>query len=175
MKASYIATGSMILIVAASNILVEFPINEWLTWGAFTYPFSYLVTELTTRNLGSDIAKKVVWRGFFLAAALSLFLASPLIAFASSLAFLASQLIDIALFRSIRNSLWWTAPLAASALASLCDSIIFWSIAFGGGEDLAFISWAIGDFGVKLASDLLMLVPFRIAMGGSALPVEIRG
>lgn len=154
---------AMIVIVAASNYFVQFPINDWLTWGAFLYPVSFLVTELTNRFYGSVIARKVVYAGFAVAVVISIWLATPRIAFASGIAFLVSQLLDIYVFNRFRQSSWWMAPFFASFSASICDTILFWGIAFW-GEHVPFFTWALGDFLVKLALDILMLTPFRMAI-----------
>ena len=98
----------------ASNWLVQFPINDLLTWGAITYPFSFLVTDLTTRLQGPERARRVVWVGFALAVLLSIWLATPRIALASGTAFLAGQLLDIQVFQRLRAGSWWRAPLVSS-------------------------------------------------------------
>lgn len=154
---------SMTAIVAASNYLVQFPINDWLTWGAISYPASFLVTELTNRFHGPKIARKVVYVGFLLAAFLSAWLAPPKIALASALAFLVSQLLDISVFYRFRQASWWQAPFFASFLASALDTAVFWSIAFW-GEPVPVLTLAAGDFAVKILVDLLLLLPFRLAL-----------
>lgn len=154
---------AMIAVVSASNYLVQFPINDWLTCGAFTYPASFLVTELTNRFYGPKQARKVVYVGFVIAVILSIWLATPKIALASGMAFLVSQLLDIAVFNRLRNGAWWYAPFFASLLASIVDTGMFWSIAFW-GEDLPVLTWATGDFGIKFAMDVAMLTPFRMAI-----------
>lgn len=153
----------MILIVAASNLLVQFPINDWLTYGSFTYPASFMVTELTNRAFGPQKARKVVYAGFIVGVFFSIWLATPKIAFASGFAFLSSQLLDISIFSRIRAQNWWLAPLTASCIASLVDATLFWSLAFY-GEDLPIITWAIGDTTVKLILDMLLLFPFRMIL-----------
>ena len=155
------ALTAMMFIVAASNYLVQFPINDWLTWGALPYPVSFLITELTNRRYGPKNARKVVYVGFILGVFLSLALATPKIAFASGSDFLTAQLLDILVFNRFRQSTWWYAPLFASLFASVVDTSIFWSLAFW-GESGTILTWALGDFSVKLAIDVLMLVPFRI-------------
>lgn len=155
---------TMTAIVLASNYLVQFPINDWLTWGAFPYAASYLVSELTNRVYGPQQARRVAYAGFFLALTLSLALATPKIAIASGLAFLVSQLLDISLFTHLRRmGSWWYAPLISSCLASLVDSVIFWNAAFL-GEPVPIWSWALGDTLIKLTLDVAMLVPFRFAL-----------
>lgn len=153
----------MILIVAASNYFVQFGINDWLTWGAFTYPISFLVTELTNRFHGPKIARKVVYAGFAAGVLFSLYLSTPKIALASGAAFLVSQLLDILIFNRLRLAPWWYAPFFASVVASVVDSTIFWNLAFI-GEGLPLLTLAIGDTLVKIAVDLSMLTPFRLAI-----------
>jgi queuosine precursor transporter len=154
---------AMTLIVIASNYLVLFPINDWLTWGAFPYPVSFLVTELTNRVYGPEKARKVVYVGFAFAALLSIWLATPKIALASGTAFFTSQLLDIFVFSQLRQATWWYAPLFASLTASLADAAIFWNMAFW-GEDVPLLTWAIGDTSVKFLIDVAMLTPFRLAI-----------
>ncbi len=153
----------MTLLVCASNILVQYPLNDWLTWGAFPYPITFLVTELTTRSYGPRQARKVVYAGFCCAVLLSFWLATPKIASASCTAFLTAQLLDILLFNRLRSSAWWLGPLCASVCASLLDASIFWPLAFY-GEDLPILTWALGDTAAKLAMDFCLLLPFRFAI-----------
>lgn len=154
---------AMVAIVTLSNYIVQFPINDWLTWAAFTYPLSFLITELTNRFFGPKIARQVVYAGFISAAIISIILATPKIAFASVTAFLISQLLDIFIFNQLRQASWWQAPFFASFAASLVDTLIFWSLAFW-GESVPLMTWMVGDFGIKLLIDLLMLTPFRLAI-----------
>lgn len=160
LKALFLAMSG---IVIASNYLVLFPINDWLTWAAFTYPISFLVTELTNRVHGQEKARKVVYVGFAFAVVMSFLLASPKIAFASGLAFLCSQILDISVFNKFRRSTWWYAPLFASLSASVVDAAIFWNLAFW-GEDVPLLTWALGDTSVKLLMDVALLTPFRLTM-----------
>lgn len=153
----------MVLIVVSSNYLVQFPINDWLTYGAFTYPISFFVTEITNRYFGPQKARRVVYLGFGIAVLFSVILATPRLAFASGFAFLTAQLLDIYVFNRLRRMDWWVAPFFASSVASLVDTVLFWGIAFW-GEPLPWMEWMVGDFGVKLALDLLMLTPFRWMM-----------
>ena len=155
---------AMSFIVLVSNVLVQFPINDWLTWGAFTYPVAFLVTDLTNRALGSVRAKQVVCAGFALAVLLSVVFATPRIAVASGAAFLVSQLVDVHLFERLRErGGWWTAPLLSSGVASVIDTGLFFSIAFA-GLGLPWITWAVGDFAAKLCVAIAMLLPFRVLM-----------
>ena len=114
---SGVATGiaAMVVVVTASNILVQYPINDWLTWGALSYPFAFLVTDLTNRRLGPVSARRVVWAGFAFAVVLSAWLATPRIAGASGTAFLIGQLADVWVFDRLRHLKWWQAPLASVA------------------------------------------------------------
>lgn len=172
---------AMTVVVAASNFFVQFPfeyfgLEELFTWGAFTYPLSFFVTELTNRRFGPSDARRVVYVGFALAVVLSFWLSTPRIAMASGCAFLLAQLLDVTIFDRLRNQAWWQAPLASSAMGSVLDTLIFFTLAFAGtglgtahygirgvGIELPiWMGWAIGDLGVKLAVSLLLLVPFRM-------------
>lgn len=159
-----VATLAMAAVVLASNVLVQFAINDWLTWGAFTYPVAYLVSDLVNRRFGPGMARRVAWVGFAVAVAVSLLLAPARIAAASGLAFIASQLLDIRVFDRLRRGLWWRAPLVATVIAAVLDSIVFWGIAFA-GTDGPWLTWALGDLGVKLGVGVLMLLPFRLLIG----------
>ncbi|MEN2978462.1 queuosine precursor transporter [Tistrella bauzanensis] len=154
---------AMTAAIVVSNILVGFPINDWLTWGAFSYPLAFLVTDLTNRRFGTASARRVVYAGFAIAVVMSLWLADPRIAIASGAAFLVSQLMDVAVFDRLRRRPWWQAPLVSSSLASAFDTVLFFTIAFL-GTGLPWISWAVGDWAVKMAMALAMLVPYRALM-----------
>lgn len=154
---------ALFTITAASNYLVEFSINDWLTWGAFSYPLSFLVTELTNRSYGPQVARKAVYIAFFFAVLLAFICMNRRIAIASSLAFLCGQLLDIAIFNRLRQSAWWLAPGVSSVVASLLDTGIFFTVAFI-GEPVPWVTLAAGDFGIKLLMDLAMLLPFRLLM-----------
>jgi uncharacterized PurR-regulated membrane protein YhhQ (DUF165 family) len=155
--------AAMAVVVTVSNIAVQYPINDWLTWGALTYPIAFLVTDLTNRALGAGAARNVVYIGFALAVGLSIWLATPRIALASGAAFLTAQLLDISIFDRLRQATWWQAPLISSTLASALDTALFFSLAFA-ATGLPWVTWAIGDYGVKIAVALVLLVPFRLAM-----------
>lgn len=155
---------AMAAVVLASNILVQFAINDWLTWGAITYPFAFLVSELANRAHGPHHARRIAWAGFAVAVAASLALAPPRIALASGMAFLCSQLLDIQVFHRLRQGRWWRAPLVATLLAAVLDTALFWSIAFA-GQDMPWVTLAIGDLGVKLAMGVALLLPFRLWIG----------
>ena len=162
-----IAVLAMGLVVLSSNILVQYAINDWLTWGAITYPFAFLVTELVNRAFGPLQARRVAWVGFAVAVAASVALAPARIAAASGLAFLLSQMLDISIFDKLRNSRWWRAPLVATVLAAVLDTTVFWSVGFV-GQDLPWITWAFGDLGVKLVMAICLLLPFRLLIGKNA-------
>jgi queuosine precursor transporter len=159
------AVAAMTLIVVASNILVQFPVNDWLTWGAFTYPLAFLVTDLANRRLGPAAARRVVYVGFALAVLCSAVLATPRIALASGTAFLVAQLLDVVVFDRLRRGIWWRAPLVSSVLGSTIDTALFFTLAFA-ATGLPWIGWAMGDLAVKFAVALAMLIPFRLLMGG---------
>jgi queuosine precursor transporter len=154
-----IAVAAMVFVVALANYAVQFPLNDWLTWGAFTYPVAFLITDLSNRAFGPARARRVVYAGFVLAVALSIWLATPRIAVASGVAFLAAQLWDVAIFNRLRHQDWWRAPLASSVLASALDTALFFSVAFA-GTGLPWTTWAIGDYAVKLGVAAVMLIPF---------------
>lgn len=150
---------AMIIIVASANYLVQFPINNWLTWGALTYPISYFITDLTNRLRGPRDARRVVWIGFALAVIVSALLASPRIAIASGTAFIVSQMLDIAVFDRLRQKGWWQPPLFSSAVGSAVDTLLFFALAFY-ATGVPWVTLAIGDYGVKLAIALIMLLPW---------------
>lgn len=166
-RALLLGAPAMAGVVYASNRLVEIPINDWLTWGAFTYPFAFLVTDLVNRRSGPALAMRVVWVGFALGVVLSLVYADPRIAVASGTAFLASQALDIRVFDALRARRWWIAPGTSSTLGSILDSVLFWSIAFA-GTDVPWVQLGLGDFCVKLAMALAVLVPYRLLAGAGA-------
>lgn len=198
---------AMTAVVAASNYFVQFPIqmmlgsidlSEILTWGALTYPVAFLITDLTNRKFGPAKARIVVFAGFVLAVALSIWLATPRIAIASGTAFLVAQLLDVSIFDRLRASSWWKAPLVSSILGSALDTFLFFGIAFApafgmldfGGEDgsLGFlvpflgiggqvalwVSLAVGDFIVKILVGLVMLVPYRFVAMASPVASSAR-
>ena len=151
---------AMSIVILASNELVKHPINNWLTWGAFSYPLSFLVTDITNRLFNAQAARRVVYVGFSLGVGLSLFI-DIRIAVASGSAFLIAQLLDIYVFNKLRNLSWWKAPLASSIVGSALDTALFFTIAFA-YSDLPWITWAIGDFSAKLFMAASLLPIFRI-------------
>ncbi len=156
---------AMAVVVVASNILVGYPINDWLTWGALTYPVAFLVTDVTNRRFGPQSARRVVYVGFALAVVLSIVLASPRIALASGSAFLIAQTLDIQVFDRLRDRVWWLPPLVSSLLGSALDTALFFTLAFY-GTGLPWVGWGIGDFGVKVTVALLLLPAFRLLVRG---------
>jgi uncharacterized PurR-regulated membrane protein YhhQ (DUF165 family) len=168
---------AMTFVVVASNILVQYPfeplgLGDYLTWGAFTYPVAFLVTDLTNRRYGAGMARRLVAVGFVIAVALSIWLATPRIALASGTAFLVGQLLDITVFNRFRRQSWWRAPLIGSVFGSVIDTALFFSLAFAGDVEMSgpvdFVgltlplwqSLAICDFLVKMLLALLALVPY---------------
>lgn len=155
-----IFVAAMVVAVTASNVLVQFVINDWLTWAAFTYPLSFLVTDLTNRRLGPAIARRVVYAGFGVAVVLSAFLATPRIAAASATAFLVAQLLDIFVFDRLRDRVWWAPPLVSSLLGSVIDTLLFFTLAFA-GTGVPWVTLALGDFVIKVLMAIVLLIPFR--------------
>jgi len=155
--------AAMVLIVVSSNVLVQYPLSDWLTWGAITYPFSFLVVDLANRYHGPRMARRIVYVGFVVALLLSAWLATPRIAVASGTAFLCAELLDVTIFNRLRRHAWWKPPLVSTLLASVLDTAIFFTLAFA-GTDMPWVTLALGDFGVKLAIALFALVPFRVAL-----------
>jgi uncharacterized PurR-regulated membrane protein YhhQ (DUF165 family) len=153
----------MAAIIVASNVLVQYPLGNWLTWGALTYPFSFLVVDLANRYHGPRIARQVVYAGFIVALVLSAWLATPRIAIASGTAFLCAELLDVTVFNRLRRLAWWKPPLVSTLAASVLDTAIFFSFAFA-GTDVPWVTLAIGDFAVKVAIALFALLPFRLAL-----------
>ncbi len=152
--------AAMAAVIALSNVLVQHPINDWLTWGAFSYPLVFLVSDLTNRALGPIAARRVAWAGFAVAVLVSLLLAPWRIAVASGAAFLISQLMDVAMFNRWRASSWWKAPLIGSLVASTVDTAVFFFLAFA-GSDMNWLTLAAGDLAVKAAMATLLLAPYR--------------
>ncbi len=162
-------------IVLLSNYLVQFPIkfyglDEILTYGAFSYPVAFLITDLANRKYGKLIAKKIVYFGFFWGVFLTLYfstnfsdLISIRIAIGSGTAFITAQLIDVQVFDKLRKKKWFIAPLTSSLVGSTVDTFIFFSISFY-GTVVNWLSLSLGDLTVKIFIALVMLVPFRILM-----------
>ena len=160
------------LIVVASNYLVQFPIqyfglSEILTYAAFSYPITFLITDLANRAYGKIVARKIVYVGFFIGVLLTLLISTNFsdiisirIAIGSGTAFFIAQNLDIKIFDMLRKKTWYIAPLTSSVFGSIVDTFLFFSIAFY-ATDIPWISLALGDLTVKLVIALLMLIPFR--------------
>jgi queuosine precursor transporter len=165
----------MATIVILSNYLVQFPIHVWgledlLTYGAFSYPIAFLITDLSNRRYGKNTAKQIVYFGFAIGVFLTFYfstnysdLISIRIAFGSGVAFLVAQLIDVNIFDKLRKKRWFIAPLVSSVVGSSIDTFLFFFISFYKTE-INWIGLSIGDLTVKLLVALLMLVPFRILL-----------
>ena len=168
----FILAFLMAVVVAASNYLVKFPVNyfdlqDFLTYGAFSYPVAFLITDLTNRIYGKNIAKKIVYIGFALGVFLTFYfstnfsdLISIRIAFGSGIAFLVAQLVDVSIFDKLRKKIWFSAPLISSIVGSTIDTFLFFSISFY-GTNLNWLTLSFGDLFVKIFVALLMLIPFR--------------
>ena len=151
---------AMAAIVLLSNILVQFPLNAWLTWGAFSYPVAYFVTDVCNRLFGAPSARRIAWIGFAIGLASSAILAPLRIALASGTAFIGSQLLDVSIFNQLRRQSWWKAPFIGSCVASIVDTAIFFILAFAGTE-MSWLHLAVGDLGVKLAMAGVLLPAYR--------------
>tara|TARA_B100001996_G_scaffold218782_1_gene168202 strand:+ start:566 stop:1081 length:516 start_codon:yes stop_codon:yes gene_type:complete len=163
------------VVVLASNYLVQFPFNffgleELLTYGAFSYPIAFLITDLTNRTYGKIIARKIVYIGFAIGILFTLFfstnfadLISIRIAFGSGTAFIIAQLLDVQIFDMLRRKKWFIAPLTSSFIGSVVDTFLFFSISFY-GTGINWITLSLGDLAVKILIALLMLIPFRLLL-----------
>ena len=165
----FVGAAAMAATLTAANFLVRFPINDWLTWAAFCYPAVYLVCDCVNRFYGAALARRVVAVGFAVGLPLSFAFVywesgnaviAARIAGASGFAYLASQLLDVAVFDKLRRREWWRPPLASSALASVVDALIFFSIAFA-GTGLPWFTWMLGNLAAKAAMLFLLLPPYR--------------
>ena len=164
------------LVVLASNYLVQFPIkyyglDQLLTYGAFSYPVAFLITDLANRSYGKTAAKKIVYIGFSIGVSFTLLfstnfadLISIRIAIGSGTAFIVAQLLDVKIFDKLRNKRWFIAPLSSSVIGSTIDTFLFFSIAFY-ATGIPWISLSFGDLAVKLTVALIMLLPFRLLLG----------
>ena len=171
----FILAFSMALIVALSNYLVQFPIKymdlqDLFTYGAFSYPVAFLITDLANRRYGKIIARKIVYIGFILGLVLTLFfstdfsnLISKRIAVGSGTAFLIAQLLDVQVFDKLRKKVWFVAPLVSSLIGSIIDTFLFFSIAFY-GTGINWVTLSFGDLFVKIFVALVMLIPFRLLL-----------
>ena len=174
-KTIFLLSTVMGIVVLTSNYLVQFPVHyyglsEILTYGAFTYPIAFLITDLANRSFGKEIAKKIVYFGFFIGISFTLFfstnfsdLISIRIAIGSGTAFIVSQRIDVYVFDKLRKKNWFIPPLASSVNGSVIDTFLFFSIAFY-ATGIPWFTLALGDLMVKLFVALLLLVPFRMLL-----------
>ena len=161
------------VVIIVSNYLVQFPINKFnlqdvLTYGAFSYPITFLITDLANRRFGKKEARKLVYIGFIAGVLLTIFVSTNFqdiisirIAIGSGTAFLVAQLIDIEIFQRLRKGKWFVAPIISSTIGSIIDTFLFFSIAFF-ATGIPWITLAVGDLLVKLLMALLMLIPFRL-------------
>ena len=164
------------VVVLSSNYLVQFPIKyygleEILTYGAFTYPIAFLITDLANRSYGKFIARKIVYIGFAIGVSFTLLfstnftdLISVRIAIGSGTAFLVAQLIDVQIFDKLRKKSWFVAPLTSSFIGSTVDTFLFFSISFY-GTGIPWITLSLGDLMIKIFVALIMLIPFRLLLG----------
>ena len=162
-------------VVVISNYLVQFPIqnfglNEILTYGAFSYPIAFLITDLANRSFGKIVARKIVYIGFAIGISFTLLfstnftdLISIRIAIGSGTAFLVAQLLDVQIFDKLRKKEWFVAPLTSSLIGSTIDTFIFFSISFY-GTGIPWITLSLGDLSVKIFVALMMLIPFRLLL-----------
>ena len=162
-------------VVLSSNYLVQFPVNYYglnqiLTYGAFSYPVAFLITDLANRSYGKIVARKIVYFGFFLGIGFTVLfstnfadLISIRIAIGSGVAFLTAQLLDVQIFDNLRKKKWFVAPLTSSMIGSTVDTFLFFSISFY-GTGIPWFTLALGDLTVKVIVALIMLIPFRMLL-----------
>ena len=163
------------IVVVLSNYLVQFPVQQFglseiLTYGAFSYPVTFLITDLANRAYGKAVARKVVYLGFIIGILLTLFVSTNFkdiisirIAIGSGVAFFIAQNLDVQVFDRFRKKIWYVAPLTSSILGSVTDTFLFFSIAFY-ATGVPWVSLAMGDLAVKLFITLIMLIPFRLLL-----------
>ena len=164
------------VVVLTSNYLVQFPINYYglekiLTYGAFSYPVAFLITDLANRSYGKVVARKIVYVGFIIGIVFTLFfstnfadLISVRIAIGSGIAFMVAQLLDVQIFDYLRKKKWFVAPLTSSLIGSTVDTFLFFSIAFY-ATGIPWVTLSLGDLAVKIFVALAMLIPFRLLLG----------
>ena len=164
------------LVVLASNYLVQFPIKYYglediLTYGAFSYPIAFLITDLANRSFGKIVARKIVYIGFTIGILFTLIFAtnysdliSVRIAIGSGTAFIIAQLLDVQIFDQLRMKKWFVAPLTSSLIGSTVDTFLFFSISFY-GTGTTWVTLSLGDLAVKIFVALVMLIPFRLLLG----------
>ena len=175
-KLLYLLSFLMGVVVLSSNYLVQFPIKyygleEILTYGAFSYPIAFLITDLANRSYGKLIAKKIVYIGFTIGISFTLLfstnftdLISVRIAIGSGTAFIVAQLLDVQIFDQLRKKKWFIAPLASSFIGSTVDTFLFFSISFY-ATGIPWLTLSLGDLAVKIFVALVMLIPFRLLLG----------
>ena len=164
------------LVVLSSNYLVQFPVKYYglqdiLTYGAFSYPIAFLITDLANRSYGKQIARKIVYFGFVVGISFTLFfstnfsdLISVRIAIGSGTAFIVAQLLDVQIFDKLREKSWYVAPLSSSIIGSTVDTFLFFSISFY-ATGVPWFTLSLGDLAIKLLVTLVMLIPFRLLLG----------
>ena len=164
------------VVVLSSNYLVQFPIKyygleEILTYGAFSYPIAFLITDLANRSYGKLVARKIVYVGFAIGISFTLIfstnfadLISVRIAIGSGTAFLVAQLLDVQIFDQLRKKKWFIAPLTSSLIGSTIDTFLFFSISFY-ATGIPWVTLSLGDLAVKILVALVMLIPFRLLLG----------
>ena len=174
-KSFFLLSLLMGVVVLSSNYLVQFPVNYYglnqiLTYGAFSYPVAFLITDLANRSYGKIVARKIVYFGFFLGIGFTVLfstnfadLISIRIAIGSGVAFLTAQLLDVQIFDNLRKKKWFVAPLTSSLFGSTIDTFLFFSISFY-GTGIPWFTLALGDLTVKIIVALIMLIPFRMLL-----------
>ena len=176
MKKSFVLLSFLMgAVVLSSNYLVQFPINyygldELLTYGAFSYPIAFLITDLTNRSFGKLVAQKIVYFGFLLGIGFTIIfstdfadLISIRIAVGSGIAFLTAQLLDVQIFDNLRKKKWFVAPLTSSIIGSTIDTFLFFFISFY-ATGVPWFTLALGDLAVKIFVALIMLIPFKMLL-----------
>ena len=176
MKKSFILLSFLMgAVVLSSNYLVQFPINyyglnEILTYGAFSYPIAFLITDLANRSFGKIVARKLVYFGFLLGIGFTILfstnfsdLISIRIAIGSGVAFLTAQLLDVQIFDNLRRKKWFVAPLTSSLIGSTVDTFMFFFISFY-ETNVPWFTLALGDLSVKIFVAMIMLIPFRLLL-----------
>ena len=175
-KLFLLLSSLMGVVVLSSNYLVQFPIKyygleEILTYGAFSYPIAFLITDLANRSYGKIVARKIVYIGFIIGISFTLLfstnfadLISVRIAIGSGTAFLVAQLLDVQIFDQLRKKKWFVAPLTSSFIGSTVDTFLFFSISFY-ATGIPWVTLSLGDLAVKIFVALVMLIPFRLLLG----------
>ena len=174
-KSFFLLSFIMGVVVLSSNYLVQFPINyygldEILTYGAFSYPIAFLITDLANRSFGKFVARKIVYFGFFLGISFTILFSTDFadyisirIAIGSGFAFLVAQLLDVQIFDKLRKKEWFVAPLTSSIIGSTVDTFLFFSISFY-ATGIPWVTLSLGDLAVKVMVALIMLIPFRLLL-----------